>query len=99
MKAILVLAAALLAAGCASYDGRGLVPGQSSLSDVEKKMGRPADKRAGPGGETVYYFPRLPWGYATYAARIGPDGRLVALEQRLTEENIKMLKPGATRGE
>lgn len=62
-------------------------------------MGRPAEKRAGAGGETVYYFPRLPWGYATYAARIGADGKLVALEQRLTEENIAKLKPGVTRAE
>ena len=94
-----MLAALILAAGCASFDGRGLVPGQSSLGDVEKTMGAPADKRPGRDGETVYYYPRLPWGYATYAARIGPDGRLIALEQRLTEENIARLKPGATRAD
>jgi hypothetical protein len=94
MRKLLLL---LLLAGCASFDGRGLVPGQSSAADVEAAMGPAADKRPGAGGETVYYYPRLPWGYATYAARIGSDGRLVALEQRLTEENIARLKPGATR--
>ena len=62
-------------------------------------MGRPAEKRAAPNGESVYYFPRLPWGYVTYAARISPEGKLVALEQRLTEENISLLKPGVTRAE
>jgi hypothetical protein len=56
-------------------------------------------KRAAPGGETVYYYPRLPWGYVTYAARIAPDGRLVALEQRLTVENTEKVKAGATRAE
>jgi hypothetical protein len=95
MKAILL---ALLVAGCASFEGRGLVAGQSTVADVEAVMGRAADKRPGAGGETVYYFPRLPWGYATYAARIAPDGKLVALEQRLTRENIEKLKPGVTRG-
>jgi len=88
----------LLLAGCASFEGRGLVPGQSSAADVEAVMGRAADKRVGAGGETVYYYPRLPWGYETYAARIAPDGKLIALEQRLTEDNLKKVKPGATRG-
>ncbi len=86
----------LLLAACA---GPALVPGQSTVADVEKSMGRAADKRSGAGGETVYYYPRLPWGYATYAARIAADGRLVALEQRLTPENVALLKPGTTRGE
>jgi hypothetical protein len=91
--------ALLLLAGCASFDGRGLVPGQSTVADVEAKMGPAADKRVTAAGETVYYYPRLPWGYATYAARISPEGKLIALEQRLTEENIARLKPGATRAQ
>jgi len=86
-------------AGCASFDGRGLVPGQSTVAEVEKAMGRAAEKRPGANGETVYYYPHLPWGYATYAARIGGDGKLVRVEQRLTEENIGRLKPGATRAD
>jgi hypothetical protein len=89
----------LMLAGCASFEGRGLLPGQSTAAEVEAVMGHAADKRVGAGGETVYYFPRLPWGYATYAARIAPDGKLVALEQRLTTENIDKLKPGVTRAD
>ena len=57
-------------------------------------MGRPADKRAGPDGQTIYWYPQLPWGRASYAARIGPDGTLLALEQRLVEENIKQVALG-----
>jgi len=94
MKSILGLALFAMLAGCASTDGRGLVPGQSTAGDVEAVMGAPADKRLGPGGETVYYYPQLPYGRATYAARIGPDGRLVAIEQRLTDENIAKLVKG-----
>jgi hypothetical protein len=89
----------MLAAGCAGMDGPALVPGQSTLADLEAKMGRAAQKRPGPGGETVYYYPRLPWGYESYAARVSPDGKLIALEQRLTEDNIKRIRTGATRGE
>jgi hypothetical protein len=98
MKPILALALVALAA-CASFGGRGLVPGQSTAAEVESVMGAAADKRSAAGGETVYYFPRLPWGYATYAARIGADGKLVALEQRLTRENIDKLKPGVARAD
>ena len=75
------------------------MPGHSTAAEVEAVMGPAADKRRAAGCETVYYYPRLPFGHATYAARIGSDGKLIALEQRLTPENIEKLKPGATRAE
>jgi hypothetical protein len=99
MKALALLLAALAAAGCASLEGRSLVPGRSSAAEVEAAMGLAADKRMAARGETVYYYPRLPWGYATYAARISPEGTLVALEQRLTLDNTAKLEPGVTRAE
>jgi hypothetical protein len=77
---------------CAS--GPGLVPGQSA-AEVEAK--HPVEKRV-VGGETVYYFPELPWGYSSYAARVGADGKLIAVEQRLTEENIAKVIKGKTTG-
>ena|SRR5687767_8636559 len=97
MKRIMAAALVVFGGGCASYDGRYLVPGQASDADVEKAMGRAAEKRAAPDGETVLWFPRLPYGRVSYAARIGKDGRLVAVEQRLTRENLDRLKPGAAR--
>ena len=72
------------------------MPGQSTVQDVEAVMGAPADKRAGHGGETVYWYPQLPWGKVSYAARIGPDGHLIALEQRLTEQNTEYVVKGST---
>jgi hypothetical protein len=89
----------LLLAGCASFDGRGLVAGQSSADEVERLMGPAADKRAGPAGETWLYYSRQPFGRKIFVARLSPDGRLIALEQRLTDENIARLVPQATRGE
>ena len=59
---------ALLVAGCASFDGRGLVAGQSTAQDIERLMGPAADKRAGPGGETWLYYPRQPFGRKTFVA-------------------------------
>jgi hypothetical protein len=88
----------LTAAGCASYDGRGLAPGQSSATDVERLMGAPADKRQ-VAGETWYFYTRQPYGREMYVARIGGDGRLVALEQRLTDATVAKIVPNSTRAE
>ena len=91
--------AALLLGACASFDGYNLTPGQSNAEEVEKVMGAPAEKRAGPGGETWYYYPRQPYGRKVFVARIAPDGRLLALEQRLTDENVAKVIPNTTRVE
>ena len=99
MKFGLSIAAILLAAGCAGYDGRGLVPGQSSAAEVEALMGPASDTRKAANGETVRYYSRLPAGRDMYAARIGPDGRLIAIEQRLTEEYVAKLRPGSSRAD
>ena len=97
MKRIIALAVVLLGSGCAGYDGGNLVPGKSTGAEVEKSMGPSADKRAGADGETVLWFPRLPYGRVSYAARIGKDDKLIAVEQRLTRENLGKLKPGVSR--
>src|SRR3981081_591749 len=96
MKAFPVAVVAIVVAGCGSYSGRGLVPGQSSAAQVEAVMGPAADKRPGPDGETVLWYPRMPYGDGTYAARVGADGRLIAIEQRLTGEIIARLERGKT---
>lgn len=100
MKRILAWGLVVLAAGCAGgklagFDGGNLVPGTSTAEEVEKSMGPSKDKRAGPNGETILWYPRLPYGRVSYAARIGIDGKLIALEQRLTRENMEKIKPGA----
>lgn len=92
---IVAATALLLAAGCASYDGSTLVPGRSSATEVEALMGRPAQTLQ-QSGEAVWYYPRGPAGWHTYAVRIGPDGVVRAVEQRLTVENIARLQAGST---
>src|SRR6185436_13723296 len=51
-------------------------------SDGKARAGKPAEVQAGPNGETVYWYPQLPWGHASYAVRAGADGRVTAVEQR-----------------
>ena len=97
MKTIAASLLLLALAGCAGFSGRGLVAGESSAEQVEALMGPADEVRSDAGGETVRYYSRLPYGRRVYAARIGADGKLLALEQRLTEANVEKLHPGQTR--
>ena len=98
MKALLALAAMLVLAGCASFEGRGLAPGVSTAAEVERVMGAPAERRQ-VGAETWLYYPRQPYGRKTFVARLAGDGRLVAVEQRLTDQTIAQIVPNVTRAE
>jgi len=82
-------------AGCASYSGSTLVPGKSSAADVEALMGPPDEKIALAGGDRVWFYPR-PDGGDSYAVRLGSDGIVRSVEQRLTEENIATLRTGVS---
>ncbi len=84
----------VLLAGCAAYTGRGLEPGKATAGDVTALMGPPAMEVKRPNGDTWLYFPRNPWGRVTYVAALGPDGRLIDVEQRLTYDNIHSIKEG-----
>jgi hypothetical protein len=89
------LAASLLS-GCASYSGQGLVAGKSTAAEVEALMGKPAERAEKPDGGSVLYYPRGPAGRETYAVLIGADGKVQAVEQRLTDANIAKLVRGTT---
>lgn len=87
---------ALLLAGCASFSGGNLQPGVSTAADVERSMGPPLERRQLANGETVLWYPRFPFGKVSYAARIAPDGKLIRIDQRITEQNIATLQPNRT---
>lgn len=99
MVRLLAAAAFLLVAACAGYDGRGLAPGASTGQDVEAVMGEPAAVRKLENGETLLWYPRLPYGGQSFAARLSPDGTLMGIEQRLTDENIARLLPNKSTAE
>ena len=100
MRRLVVIAVfpLLAAAGCASFDGYGLKPGQATRAEVERELGTPAQTRT-VGGETLLYYPRQPFGDKVFVARIGQDGRLVGIEQRLTDANVAKIVPNVTTGE
>ncbi|HWD23232.1 MAG TPA: hypothetical protein VG591_08880 [Burkholderiales bacterium] len=97
MRATLVLAAVLLAAGCAGTES--LLPGRSSAAELRAAMGAPALERRQPNGETWLYYPNQPFGRKVLVARVAGDGRLLALEQRLSEEYLAKLVPNQSRKE
>ena len=86
----------LLAAGCASYGGRGLDPGKSTVADVRRIMGEPATicPRADGGQNMVY--PRGPGGLDTYNARVDAGGILRSLENVLHEDVFDAVVAGKT---
>ena len=61
-------------------------------------MGAAAEKRQ-VGAETWYFYPRQPYGRVMYVARVGSDGRLAALEQRLTDGNVAKIVPNTSRAQ
>jgi len=86
-----VLVALLVgAAGCASQGN--LAPAQSTLAEVEAALGAPAERRQ-VGAETWLYYPQQPFGRKVRVARVAPDGKLIAVEQRLSEAYIAKLIP------
>ena len=96
MRILLMVVAAASIAGCASYDGRGLVPGASTAAQVEAVMGKPAERVSRPDGGAVLYYPRNPIGRHTYAITLGSDGVMRGIDQRLTLDNINRLVSGKT---
>jgi hypothetical protein len=97
MNRQIVVAIALAGlAGCAAFQ---LPEPGTPVAQVEGRMGPAADKRVHSDGETWYYYPRQPHGLAMYVARVDKDGRLLAMEQRLTDENVARLEKGKTRAD
>lgn len=87
-------------AGCASYSGSSLVPGQSSQADARALMGEPAAKHPAMTGEAFaesWEYPRGPAGRHTYMARFDKSGKLVAIDQVLTVQTAAKIKIGSAK--
>jgi hypothetical protein len=96
VKALASTALLVLVAACAGpWAGRNLPEG-TSMAEVEATMGIAKESMIDSRGETVWFYPTAPEGRDTWAARFGPDGLLVKVEQRLTKENIGRVVVGST---
>jgi len=99
MMRIAAVLMALLMSGCAAFDGRTLAPGSSTAQEVTSLMGAPALELKRPDGERLFYFERYLTGPAMFVARIGADGVLRGIEQRLVYPNIHAVKDGMRAAE
>ncbi len=90
---LLVLTASLLLSACASYGGRGLKPGESTLAEVEATMGVPAMRWRNPDGSIQLAYPRGPAGFHTFMVEIGADGRLQSIDNVLDMKHFALIRP------
>lgn len=97
MKNIVALLCAMLIAGCAAYDGRGLMLGVSHHADIIQLMGEPAMRFAEPDGSQLLAYPRGPAGFQTYMLRIDAQGILTHRENVLDQKHFARLQPGMTQ--
>jgi hypothetical protein len=88
-----LLSIALLA-GCASYSGSGLKPGESRLEDVQALMGQPTLRWQDPDGSVQLAYPRGPFGFHTYMVTLAPNGRLQSIANVLEEGSFARIRAG-----
>lgn len=87
----------LCLAGCASYGGAGLRPGEARMADVEALMGAPAMRWQDADGAVQLAYPRGPLGYHTFMVHLGADGRLQRIENVLDEATFARIGAGMSR--
>ena len=88
--------AALLAAGCASFES--LKPGMPA-QQVQDRVGAPAEVwKSSEGGET-WEYPLGPSGRQTYMVDLGPERSVLAVRQVLSDESFSRVQPGMSRDE
>lgn len=96
MKKPILLFACAISAGCAtySYEGRGLIAGQSTYEDVTHVMGPPAMQWTEVSGSRQLSYPRGPAGVHTYMVRIGSDGKLQGINNVMDMPFFAEIKEG-----
>lgn len=97
MKSVIAILLAITLGACASYSGRGLETGKSTLGDVLHTMGQPAMRWHDPDGSVQLAYPRGPGGFHTFMAHIGPNGKLLHIENVLNEKSFDRIWGGMTK--
>ncbi len=98
-KTLVALICALVIAGCASYNGRGLKPGISTVEDVIQLMGQPAMRWQEPGGGELLAYPRGPAGFDTFMVMIDSKGIMSSLQGVLDMRHFALIRQGMTKDE
>ena len=89
-----VLSALLSLIGCDPQRIAELEEGVSTEADVRAKFGEPENVWDGANGVRIFEYNRNPAGHKNYMISIGTDGKMAALRQVLTAENLAKVQPG-----
>ncbi|MCL4184723.1 MAG: hypothetical protein KJ011_14880 [Burkholderiaceae bacterium] len=76
---------------------RELRPGESTVEDVRKLMGKPETIWEEADGRQVYEYVRGPEGTETWMVEIGADGRYRGMTNALAAENLARVRAGMSR--
>ncbi len=74
-----------------------LKPGQSTLEDVRKLMGKPEMVWEEGDGRQVLEYPRSPEGAETWMVEIDANGRYQGMKNTLVDANLRQVRPGMSR--
>lgn len=99
MKRLILLLSFMALAACASYDGRGLQPGVSSIDDIQQLMGEAALRWRENDGSERLFFPRGPHGLHTFMVKVDAGGRLTSIENVLEPKHFARLREGMSEEE
>lgn len=94
-----ILVLTMLLGACASYNGRGLIPGEAGLENVLGLMGKPAMQWQLTDGSVQLAYPRGPMGLDTYMVFLGSDGKLRQIENVLDQKHFARIRQGITKQE
>jgi outer membrane protein assembly factor BamE (lipoprotein component of BamABCDE complex) len=93
-QAVVALAFACLVVGCDNQKIAELEPGRATEAEVRVKFGTPENVWEDDNGVRVLEYTRQPEGTTNYQIAIGADGKLIAVKQVLTPENLARIQPG-----
>jgi hypothetical protein len=97
--ATLLVAAALLLAGCDQQRIAKLEEGVATEADVRREFGEPQAVFGAADGSRTFEYARQPEGQTNYFITIGADGKMSALRQVLKPAEFAKVTPGMDKAE
>ena len=92
-----VIAAAVLAAGCAAMPRADSVRAGDSQAQVRERLGVPSEERKLASGESAWYYVTGPSGFETWRVVFAPGGGVKEYRQVLDMGSFEWMRSGATR--
>lgn len=99
MSPFRILLPAVASVALVACAGVARIPVGADEAQVRAALGEPALILPDAAGGRHLAFPKGPLGTETFMARLGPDGRLVAVEQVLDEDHFAKIQGGVTTEE